>query len=120
MKNKQSFILFLFLLIGSVFTINAQSDYKNEEAIKKLIEKKREYNKSNKTGYRIQLYNGLEKNAKRIKYRFQVEYPGVTTHLGYKAPEWKIQVGHYKTRLDADRALNKIREKFSGAIVIPM
>ncbi|WP_435261286.1 SPOR domain-containing protein [Tenacibaculum sp. nBUS_03] len=120
MKNKQSFILLLFLLMSAVFTTNAQSDYKNQEAIKKLIEKKRAYNKSNKTGYRIQLYNGLEKNAKRIKYRFQLEYPGVTTHLGYKAPEWKIQVGHYKTRLDADRALNKFREKFSGAIVIPM
>ncbi|CAL2082791.1 SPOR domain-containing protein [Tenacibaculum sp. 190524A02b] len=120
MKSKHQIFFFLFIFIS--FTINsiAQSNYKDTKAIHKLIEKKREYNKTNKTGFRIQLYNGLEKRAKSIKHRFQLEFPDISTHLAYKSPEWKIQVGYFKTRLDADRALNKIREKFSGAIVIPM
>lgn len=120
MKNKQRILFLLLVLVMGVFASNAQSSYNDTKAIKKLIEKKKEYNKTNKTGYRIQLYNGLEKTAKSLKYRFQIEFPNVATHLGYDAPEWKIQVGYYKTRLDADRALNEIREKFSGAIVVPM
>jgi hypothetical protein len=37
--------------------------------------------------------------------------------LSYESPEWKVRVGNYKTRLEADRALLKFKEKFTGAIV---
>jgi len=36
----------------------------------------------------------------------------------YNAPEWKTHVGKYKTRLDADKVLIIIKEKFAGAIVL--
>jgi len=36
----------------------------------------------------------------------------------YKSPEWKTQVGNFTTRLEADRILNIISEKFTGAIVL--
>ena len=39
--------------------------------------------------------------------------------MSYELPEWKVKVGRFNTKLEADRALNKIKEKFSGAIVIP-
>ena len=113
-----SSILLLFFL--SITAINAQEKLTNYKSINSLITKKREFNKQNKNGFRIQLYNGLEKQARSLKYRFEIEYPGIYTKLSYKNPEWKIQVGNYKTRLDADRALNKFREKFSGAIVVPL
>ena len=120
MRNiKTILFLVVFTLIG-MLEMKGQEAYNDTEAIKKLIEKKKEYNKTHKTGYLIQLYNGLERTAKSTRYRFKIEFPGIPTELEYKAPEWKVQVGNYKTRLEADRALNKIREKFSGAIVIPM
>lgn len=120
MKLKHYLVFLLVFLGTSALFAQSQSSYKNTQAIAKLIEKKRSYNKTHKEGFRIQLYNGLEKRAKSTRYRFQVEFPGTATYLAYDAPEWKIQVGHYKTRLDADRALNEIREKFDGAIVVPL
>lgn len=121
MKNKRTILFLIFAAFICTFHLKAQSSYKDSDAIMKLIEKKKEYNKSYKTGYLIQLYNGLERTAKSSKYRFQIEFPEITpTDLKYEEPEWKVQVGNFKTRLDADRALNLIREKFSGAIVIPM
>ncbi|WP_028891354.1 SPOR domain-containing protein [Tenacibaculum sp. 47A_GOM-205m] len=120
MKNSSLIITLIFLLSAGVFSVTAQSKYADNKNINSLIEKKRAYNKHNGTGYRIQLYNGQEGRARSLRNRFQVEYPGVYTKLTYSAPEWKIQVGNYKTRLHADRALNEIREKFSGAIVVPM
>ncbi len=119
--NKDSLlIIFVLAFLGGALCVSAQSNYTNNKDIVSLLEKKREYNKNNGTGYRIQLYNGLEKTAKSLRSRFKIEYPNVYTKLTYTNPEWKIQVGNYKTRLHADRALNKIREKFSGAIVVPM
>ncbi|CAM1368253.1 Sporulation related domain-containing protein [Tenacibaculum sediminilitoris] len=120
MKKHNLYIAFLFIVFSGVFNTNAQGEHTDNKDIISLIEKKRAYNKNNGTGYRIQLYNGQERQARSLRNRFQIEYPGIYTKLTYKAPEWKIQVGNYKTRLHADRALNKIREKFSGAIVVPM
>ena len=118
-KTKITLFLVIFSLFG-FFNMKAQESYNNIDAIHRLIEKKRDYNKTNRTGYLIQLYNGLEGAAKSTRYRFKKEFPNIPTDLEYKAPEWKVQVGNYKTRLEADRALNIIRRKFSGAIVIPM
>ena len=120
MKKISLLITILFLFAINIIDVNAQENLTENKDITSLIEKKRAYNKNHGTGFRIQLYNGLERTAKSTRSRFQIEYPGVYTKLTYKAPEWKIQVGNYKTRLHADRALNKIREKFSGAIVVPM
>ncbi len=120
MKKRNILItLFLILIIG-VFNIQAQDNHTDNKDIISLIAKKRAYNKNNGSGYRIQLYNGLERRAKSLRHRFQVEYPGVYTKLKYDQPDWKAQVGNYKTRLQADKALNKIREKFNGAIVVPI
>ena len=119
--KKRSIILSLILgIIIGVFNSNAQDNITENKDITALINKKRQYNKYNGTGYRIQLYNGLERKAKSLRSRFQVEHPGVYTKLVYKSPEWKVQVGNYKTRLEADRSFNEIREQFNGAIVIPL
>lgn len=111
----------IYIVIFALFSLNlnAQNIVKSKQ-IDALLKKKREYNRYNGTGFRIQLYNGAEKRAKNIKARFEREFYGIYTKLKYETPDWKVQVGSYKTRLDADRALNRIREKFSGAIVIPL
>ncbi|WP_275315398.1 SPOR domain-containing protein [Tenacibaculum bernardetii] len=119
--KKRSIILSLILgIIIGVFNSNAQDNITENKDITALINKKRQYNKHNGTGYRIQLYNGLETRAKSLEKRFQIKYPNIQTMLKYEEPEWKVQVGNYKTRLEADRSLNEIREQFNGAIVIPL
>lgn len=120
MKRNTFFSLILFTFFFGLLNVNAQSNTTDNKDINELLSKKRAYNKKYGYGFRIQLYNGLEKRARSLKGKFQVEFPGVYNTLEYDAPEWKIQVGNYKTRLEADKAINKIREKFSGAIVIPI
>ncbi|MDO6743019.1 SPOR domain-containing protein [Tenacibaculum soleae] len=120
MKKKNFLLTLLLILFIGIVNTYAQDTFTSNKEINSLIAKKREYNKHNGTGYRIQLYNGLERRAKSLRNRFQVEYPGVYTKLTYDQPDWKAQVGNYKTRIQADRALNEIREKFNGAIVIPL
>jgi len=112
------FIVFFLLLICSINNVNAQSKNTDIESINKLIEKKREYNKKNGTGYIIQLYNGSESRARSILNSFKSKYSWVRTKLIYDSPDWKAQVGSYRTRLDADKALNKFKEDFSGGIII--
>ncbi|QTD38917.1 SPOR domain-containing protein [Polaribacter batillariae] len=112
-------ILFVSLFFGTT-TLSAQNATNSSEEIKRLIEKKRDYDKVVGFGYKIQIYNGKETTAKRKQAQFKILYPRVYSRLVYNAPEWKVQVGNYKTKLDADRALLIFQEEFSGIIVVPM
>ena len=110
-------LFFLTLFLIGYLNVHSQSNYTDNEKINSLLKKKREYNKNNEPIYKIQLYNGNERRARNIKQNYMMKFQGVPK-LKYEAPEWKVQVGKYYSKIEADRALNKIKEKFSGAIVI--
>ena len=119
MAKVKKVVFLLFLTLG-IYISNSQSNYTNDQSINSLLTKKRKYIKKNGTGYRIQLYNGNEQRAKNIKHNFMLKFSEFgKPKMSYELPEWKVKVGRFNTKLEADRALNKIKEKFSGAIVIP-
>jgi len=60
--------------------------------------------------------NKLDKFGRSLK----VEFPDRSSKLVYNSPEWKVQVGTYKTKLEADKDLIKFQKKFTGIIVVPM
>jgi hypothetical protein len=49
--------------------------------------------------------------------KFKKLFPKIEIHRIYQVPEWKIQTGIYKTRLEADRVLNLVKRKYPGARV---
>jgi len=117
MKNKSIFISFLLLLFVGIHSSNSQTNASDE--VKSFIKKKREFNKENGYGFRIQLDNGFETAIKTTQSKFKLEFPDMKTYILFVSPEWKVQVGDYKTRIEADKVLNEIKRKFSSAIVVP-
>jgi len=120
MKNsvlKVCIILVVFLTTKPSFS---QSEKSDNTLINELISKKRSFNKKFSYGFRIQLYNGIETVARKTMRKFNYDFPEIKTHLIYRQPEWKIQVGFYNTMLEADRALLNFKRKYKSAIVIPL
>ncbi|PQJ80333.1 SPOR domain-containing protein [Polaribacter porphyrae] len=117
-KNRV-YLVVVFCLTFS-FGFFAQSKTNSSPEIKKLITKKRNFNRKYGYGYRIQIYYGNETKARSLQKKFKVNYPNVYTKLDYEQPYWKIKVGNYKTKLEADKAKLEYSEKFSGLIVIPL
>ncbi|MCL7752265.1 SPOR domain-containing protein [Polaribacter sp. Z022] len=120
MKIKFIVITFLTVLFTANYSAFSQNKTTKSTEIKSIISKKRSFNKKFGFGYRIQLYNGNEQQARKFRARFNIEFPENSSKLVYNAPEWKVQVGLYKTKLEADKDLIKFQEKFSGIIVVPM
>lgn len=120
MKKGHIFTSIFLLLFCGVFAGFSQQNSAQSDTIQKFIQKKRAYNKKYGYGYRIQLYNGFETEAKKTRAKFRIKFPDVKTYIVYKSPEWKIQVGNYKTKLEADRALLAVKDDFYGAIVVPL
>ncbi len=88
--------------------------------IDEVIAKKKQFNKNlnEVKGYKIQLFYGNEKNSYKIKDEFNALFPDISTKIIFSSPQWKVQVGNYRSRLEADRNLIEIKKEYSGAIVI--
>ena len=119
---KKTVIIICLLFVGFLTsqTIYSQSIKSDSTLINELISKKRSFNKEFGYGFRIQLYNGFETEAKKTEAKFKIDFPEIKTYLLYRQPEWKIQVGFYKTKLEADRALLDFKRRYASAIVIPL
>jgi hypothetical protein len=115
--SKNNFYCLVAILFLGIFNSYAQSE---QAEINTLISEKISYNEKNKTSvvYKIQIYNGNEKEAYKVKQNFATIYPEYSTDIIYNAPEWKTHVGKFKTRLEADSVLLIINENFVGAIVL--
>jgi len=121
--NKYSFIFLTIFLFGSI-NIYAQNEgtltIQSSEGIKQTIAKKRSYNKSvtKIKGYRIQIFFGSEKGAYKTRDKFRSIYTKPFLKIQNFPPDWKVRVGNYKTKLEAERALEDIKKDFPGAIVL--
>jgi hypothetical protein len=113
----KAMVLVFFTIFLSITYSYSQSE---NEKINSLIEQKKAFNKTNKNiiVFKIQIYNGNETQAYAIKRNFEADFPEYRTKIIYKTPEWKTHAGNFRTRLEADRALNIIKEKYAGAIVL--
>lgn len=120
MKNTLFIPIFSIYILLGIGTLNAQNTTNISTEVKSLISKKRSFNKTIGFGYKIQIFNGNEITAKSKQKKFKILYPRVKSKLVYNAPEWKVQVGNYKTKLEADRAMLIFKKEFSGIIAVPM
>jgi sporulation related protein len=115
-------ICFIALFTFSNFAQQKEGELKIESSarIDKVIAQKKQYNKSLKTirGYKIQLFYGNEKESYKIKNEFKQIFPEIPTIIIFSSPQWKVQVGNFKTRLEADRALVDIKKKYPSAIIL--
>ena len=115
--SKRTIYITAMVVLMSLNYSYAQSE---NSKINNLITQKRAFNKKNKTSivFKIQIFNGIETKAYRIKQECKSNFPEYDVSVMYKNPEWKTHIGPFQTRLEADRALLSVKEKYSGAIVL--
>ncbi|RLD69335.1 MAG: hypothetical protein DRI95_00365 [Bacteroidetes bacterium] len=73
-------------------------------------------------GWRIRVYMGSGKDARAqansIKLRIRNSYPDVEPHLVHHSPYFKILVGDFRTRIDAESFRKKIRRQYPNCYVV--
>lgn len=73
-------------------------------------------------GYRIQIFfdSGLNSSdrARQAKDDFLFLFPDIPAYVSWKAPNYRVRVGDYKSRLDAEKDLQLIIINYPNAWVI--
>jgi hypothetical protein len=122
----------LFLLSGMAVKGVAQDNRKEkgniqviqDDRVDLLVSKHIQLNQNRKgiEGYRIQIFfdsgNNSKTKAQSIHEGFKAKYPDVGAYLSFKSPNYKVRVGDFRTRLDAQRFLNDILVEYPNAWII--
>ena len=125
MKIHSCYKLFIISILIAIFseTTIAQSATVtvNEDAkITQLLDLKKQLEKDNKLsdGYTIQLYYGELTKANSTIKKYRNSYGAWPASIEYETPNYKVWVGNFGSRLEADRALMEIQKSFGSAFIL--
>jgi len=107
-------LLTVWLLSSNLFAQMGEVNIHFHKNIEKVIELKKEIYKD-KNGIKIQIFSGSRYYADKIEKKFLREFPNYKTELVFETPNYKIWYGNFNTRIEAERELIKIKEKFKEA-----
>lgn len=120
--NIKNTITALIFIVGLGLQATAQTGkvtIEQNDLIPELLEMKSELTKDGKLGerYSIQLYYGDNNTASNIIKEFRVKYSDMPSSIIYETPNYKVWVGNFRNRLEADRALMQIKNDFPSAFI---
>ena len=112
-----SFLLFLSeKSSGQVAKVSINQDPKFEQ----LLNEKRKINSSITINdrYKIQIFNGDSENSKKNLTDFKRENKNMDATIVFSTPQYKVWVGNFKTRIEAEKTLNDLKKKYPNAFLI--
>lgn len=70
-------------------------------------------------GYRVQIFLGDRSTAEATKRTFLQKNPDVPVYLSWLAPNFRLRVGDFRTRLEAEHLLHDVKTAFPGSYIVP-
>lgn len=87
-----------------------------------LVNKQKGQNLINQSmhGYRIQIYfGGIRQKASELKLDFAARYPEIQAYISYQQPNFKVRIGDYRNRYDAQKFLKEIEGLYPTSFIVP-
>ena len=114
LKIKYLSFLYLFTSFTFFYAQQGKVSILQDKKIEKLLEYRKDITVEL---YKIQIFQGEREDAERVKDEFlntNTQWPVV---IAYNTPNYKIWVGKFRSRLEADRALLSIKKDYINAFI---
>lgn len=70
------------------------------------------------SGYRIQLSFGKKEEINELRTEFLKIYPETGAYLSWLQPNFRLRVGDFRTRIEAERFKHEIQETFPNCYIV--
>ncbi len=118
---RNSFFTGIFLLGTGMlaFSQSGQVNVVQSSLLPELLQEKSELTRTGKLGerYNIQVYNGDNKAASDILREVRSKYKTWSSDIIYETPNYKVLIGNFRNRLEADRVLLQIKHDYPAAFI---
>ncbi|MEO0038666.1 MAG: hypothetical protein RIQ59_1877 [Bacteroidota bacterium] len=111
----------IFLLFSNFNTLLAQEVTVTQDPnLEQLLNEKRKVNSSITINnqYKIQVFNGSSEESKKTLIQFKKENKNYDATIVFSTPIYKVWVGNFKTRIEAERNLELLKKKYPKSIII--
>jgi len=91
-----------------------------DSRFEQLLSEKRKINSSITVNdkYKIQIFYGDNEKARKTLNEFRREYKNLDGTIVFESPTYKVWVGNFKSKIEAERNLQEIRKKYPYALMI--
>ena len=69
-------------------------------------------------GFRVQIYSGANRSeAYAEQARFKSLYKGIDTYISYEEPNYRVKVGDFRSRSEAQDLMQGLRREFNNVFI---
>jgi hypothetical protein len=113
----------LLTIVALTSKVNAQDQnvsVSQDPKFEQLLNEKRKINASLTVNdsYKIQIYTGGSENAKKTLNEFRQEFSDIDATIVFNTPNYKVWVGSFRTRIEAERNLVTIKDRYKNVLLI--
>lgn len=107
------------LMVSSVFGLSQQGKI-NIEQDQKISDLLAIYKTANESAeyFRIQVGFGDYSKAQEIKSQVDQDFPTLYSNIDFDSPTYRVRVGRFKNKLDAERKFKEVRQKYPDAMLL--
>ncbi|MGB5369846.1 MAG: SPOR domain-containing protein [Flavobacteriaceae bacterium] len=117
MKNAIFILMFMTFGLGTVMAQKGQIKIEQDQQINTLLDAYKSLNE-NADYYRIQVGFGSFDMAQKIKSEVEIDFPDLPSKIDFDSPTYRVRVGQFKNRLEAERKYNEVRQKYPDAMLL--
>lgn len=110
-------IVFLVCFTHFGYCQGAQVNIQQDKKIDQLLEIYKSALSSNEY-YRIQVGFGDYAKAQNIKANVEQDFPELPSKIDFDSPTYRVRVGRFTSKLDAERKFNEVRVKYPDAMLL--
>jgi hypothetical protein len=113
-------ILLSLLFTSFSFSQESKISISQDSRFEQLLNEKRKMNSSITISdrYKIQVFTGDSETSKKILTDFRRENKNIDGTIVFNTPIYKVWVGNFKTRIEAEKKLLELKKKYPNAFLI--
>jgi hypothetical protein len=109
-----------FFISTNCFSQDAKPNIKQDVRFEQLLNEKRKINSSITVNdrYKIQIFTGDSETSKKALTEFRKVNKNIDATIVFNTPIYKVWIGNFKTRIEAEKKLVNLKKKYPNAFLI--
>jgi cell division protein FtsN len=105
----------LYSIVG--FSQQGRINIEQPQGVSKLLDLYKAVN-SESDFYTIQIGFGSYEKAEKLKSDVDVDFPGWDSKIIFDSPTYRVHIGRFRTKLEAERKFLEVRKKYPESLLL--